>query len=54
VVSHFNKHHKGLLARALVLSRAEPHDLAGVARVAAKAGLRAEIAGPTELVLLTR
>lgn len=53
VVSHFNKHHKGLLARALVLSRAEPSDVESVARVAAKAGLRAEVAGPSELVLLT-
>jgi uncharacterized protein len=53
VVSHFNKHHKGLLARALVLSRAEPSDVKGVARVAAKAGLRVEIASPSELVVLT-
>lgn len=53
VVSHFNKHHKGLLARALVLTRAEPADVKGVARVAAKAGLRVEIASPTELLVLT-
>lgn len=53
VVSHFNKHHKGLLARALTLSRAEPTDLRGVARVAAKAGLRVESAGERELVILT-
>ncbi|MER7449846.1 peroxide stress protein YaaA [Nocardia beijingensis] len=53
VVSHFNKHHKGLLARALVLTRAEPADVRGVARVAAKAGLRAEIASPTELLIIT-
>ncbi|MFF0814206.1 peroxide stress protein YaaA [Rhodococcus sp. NPDC003318] len=53
VVSHFNKHHKGLLARALVLTRAEPSDVKGVARVAAKAGLTVEIASPTELVILT-
>ncbi|MGW0044810.1 peroxide stress protein YaaA [Rhodococcus sp. NPDC003348] len=53
VVSHFNKHHKGLLARALVVSRAEPSDVKGVARVAAKAGLTVEIASPTELIILT-
>lgn len=53
VVSHFNKHHKGLLARALVQSRAEPSDVTGVARVASKAGLTVEVASPTELVLLT-
>ncbi|MBJ8344947.1 peroxide stress protein YaaA [Antrihabitans sp. YC2-6] len=53
VVSHFNKHHKGLLARALVVSRAEPSDIKGVAQVAAKAGFRVEVASPTELVVLT-
>ncbi|MBH0122414.1 peroxide stress protein YaaA [Rhodococcus sp. HM1] len=53
VVSHFNKHHKGLLARALVLTRAEPSDVRSVARVAAKAGLRVEVASPTELIVLT-
>lgn len=53
VVSHFNKHHKGLLARALVLTRAEPTDIRGLARVAAKAGLRVDIASPTELLVIT-
>ena len=53
VVSHFNKHHKGLLARALVLSRAEPSDLRGVARVAGKAGLRVETSGRSGLVIVT-
>lgn len=53
VVSHFNKHHKGLLARALVLTRAEPADIRAVARVAEKAGLRTEIASPTELLIIT-
>lgn len=53
VVSHFNKHHKGLLARALVLTRAEPTDVRGIARVAEKAGLRTEIASPTELLIIT-
>ncbi len=53
VVSHFNKHHKGLLARALVCSRAEPADIAGLARIAEKFGLRAEIASSSELLVLT-
>lgn len=53
VVSHFNKAHKGLLARALASSRAEPHDATGVARVAARAGLRVELAGEHEVLVLT-
>ncbi|MCX4094251.1 peroxide stress protein YaaA [Nocardia sp. alder85J] len=53
VVSHFNKHHKGLLARALVCARSEPTDIGAVARVAEKAGLRSEITSPTELLLFT-
>ncbi|WP_345496608.1 peroxide stress protein YaaA [Nocardia callitridis] len=53
VVSHFNKHHKGLLARALVLTRAEPADIRGIAKIANTAGLRTEIAAPTELLVLT-
>jgi cytoplasmic iron level regulating protein YaaA (DUF328/UPF0246 family) len=53
VVSHFNKHHKGLLARALVCSRTEPGDIAGLARIAERAGLRVEIASSTELLVLT-
>jgi cytoplasmic iron level regulating protein YaaA (DUF328/UPF0246 family) len=42
VVSHFNKAHKGLLARILVSSRAEPGDAAAVAAVARRAGMRVE------------
>jgi cytoplasmic iron level regulating protein YaaA (DUF328/UPF0246 family) len=53
VVSHFNKHHKGLLARALTITRAEPADARAVAAVARKAGLRAEVASPSEVVILT-
>lgn len=53
VVSHFNKHHKGLLARALTVTRAEPTDARAVARVASKAGLRVEVASATEVVVLT-
>ncbi|CAM3088644.1 peroxide stress protein YaaA [Skermania piniformis] len=53
VVSHFNKHHKGLLARALVVTRADPTDVRGLARVAAKAGLRVETPAADRLVILT-
>jgi cytoplasmic iron level regulating protein YaaA (DUF328/UPF0246 family) len=42
VVSHFNKAHKGRLARALVETRAEPKDCGGVAAVAKRAGMRVE------------
>jgi cytoplasmic iron level regulating protein YaaA (DUF328/UPF0246 family) len=44
-VSHFNKAHKGRLARALVTTRAEPVDAAAVAAVARRAGLRVERRG---------
>jgi cytoplasmic iron level regulating protein YaaA (DUF328/UPF0246 family) len=53
VVSHFNKHHKGLLARALVCTRAEPGDIRAVARVAENAGLRTEVASSSELLVFT-
>jgi uncharacterized protein len=42
VVTHFNKAHKGRLARALVTSRAEPDDAAKVAAIARRAGMRVE------------
>lgn len=45
VVSHFNKAHKGRLARALATSRAEPGDAAAVAAVARRAGMRVERRG---------
>ena len=49
MVSHFNKAHKGRLARALAVTRAEPGDAAGVAAVARRAGLRVERSGATHL-----
>jgi cytoplasmic iron level regulating protein YaaA (DUF328/UPF0246 family) len=52
VVSHFNKAHKGLLARALVSSRSEPTDAAKVAAVARRAGLRVERSGDTLTVVV--
>ena len=52
VVSHFNKAHKGRLARALATSRGEPSDAAAVAAVARRAGLRVERDGPRVIVLV--
>ena len=45
VVSHFNKAHKGRLARALATMRSEPRDAAQVASVARRAGMRIERQG---------
>lgn len=53
VVSHFSKATKGLLARALVESRAEIGDAAAVVRVARRAGLTAERTGPLTLDVIT-
>ena len=53
VVSHFNKATKGLLARALVTSRAEITGISAVARVARKAGLRVERTGDRRLEIIT-
>lgn len=53
VVSHFNKAHKGRLARALALTAAEPMNARDVARVARRAGMRVEITGQRTLVVLT-
>ena len=49
VVSHFNKAHKGRLARVLGVTRAEPADAAAVATIARRAGLRVERSGTTHL-----
>lgn len=53
-VSHHNKVHKGLLARALLGARAEPAGIARLLTVASAAGLAVEQAGERELVLLAR
>jgi cytoplasmic iron level regulating protein YaaA (DUF328/UPF0246 family) len=45
VVSHFNKAHKGRLARALATTRSEPGDAAAVAAVARRAETRVERRG---------
>ncbi|OBK85004.1 peroxide stress protein YaaA [Mycolicibacter sinensis] len=41
-VSHFNKAHKGRLARALATTRSDPTDAAAVAVIARRAGMRVE------------
>ncbi|KKB97907.1 peroxide stress protein YaaA [Mycolicibacter arupensis] len=41
-VSHFNKAHKGRLARVLASTRAEPADAAAVAAIARRSGMRVE------------
>lgn len=52
VVSHFNKAHKGRLARVLASSRAEPSDAAGVAAIARRAGMRVERKGNALEIIL--
>ena len=54
VVSHFNKHYKGVLAGALIRADDAPQDLAALAALAATAGLEPEISGETELTLVVR
>ncbi|GGP48310.1 peroxide stress protein YaaA [Saccharothrix coeruleofusca] len=51
-VSHFNKAHKGLLARAIARSRSEPGTVRGLVRLAAAAGLRLEPVTATALDLV--
>ncbi|RAV11653.1 peroxide stress protein YaaA [Mycolicibacterium sp. GF69] len=51
VVTHFNKAHKGRLARILATTRSEPADAAAVAAVARRAGMRVERSG-SELTIV--
>ena len=53
VVSHFNKAHKGRLARALATTRAEPDDAAQVATVARRTGMRVERQGNELTVVIS-
>lgn len=53
VVSHFNKAHKGRLARALARTRAEPDSAAAVAAVARRAGMRVERTADELTVVIT-
>jgi cytoplasmic iron level regulating protein YaaA (DUF328/UPF0246 family) len=52
VVSHFNKAHKGRLARLLALTTAEPSDVGGLRRLLRRAGLHVEHDGGTRLTLV--
>lgn len=52
VVSHFNKAHKGKLARVLAAGKAEPNDAAAVATVARRAGMNVERDGSALTVLI--
>lgn len=52
VVSHFNKAHKGRLARLLALTSAEPSDVVRLRGLLRRAGLHVEHDGGTELVLV--
>ncbi|GAA4741145.1 peroxide stress protein YaaA [Gordonia alkaliphila] len=53
VVSHFNKHYKGLIARDLVSTRAQVADIGKLAAVLSSAGHRVEITSPTEITVIT-
>ncbi len=53
VVSHFNKHYKGLVAHELVRTRRTVADINTVAAVLADAGQRVEIADATTIVVVT-
>lgn len=53
VVSHFSKHHKGLLARTLATSRAELTDVSSLLRVARRAGHTIERTSETVLTMVT-
>lgn len=52
VVSHFNKAHKGRLARLLAATRSEPDDAAAVAAVARRAGMRVDRRGSDLTVVI--
>ena len=52
VVSHFNKHYKGELARVLALSEQDPTSIDEVAAIARAAGMTVEITSSTALTLV--
>jgi len=52
VVSHFNKAHKGRLARLLATTTAEPDDVGALRRLLRRAGLHVEHDGGTALTLV--
>jgi len=52
VVSHFNKAHKGRVARLLASSTGDPTDVVGLRRLLRRAGLHVEHDGGTSLTLV--
>lgn len=57
VVSHFNKHYKGLLARTLLLAHSPARSIEDVAQAATEAGFKAELptqAGSNELMVIVK
>ncbi|HJE90823.1 MAG TPA: peroxide stress protein YaaA [Dietzia timorensis] len=56
VITHFNKHYKGVLTRALVSSRATIDDVRSLRRVASKAGIELDVDGenPRALTMVLR
>ncbi len=53
VVSHFNKHHKGVLARSLMCTRRKVRDVESLAAVAIAGGQRAEVTSDRVLIIFT-
>ncbi|MFD0927930.1 peroxide stress protein YaaA [Williamsia deligens] len=53
VVSHFNKHHKGLVARSMVTTRRAVRDVEAVAAVIADGGQQVEVTSDTEITVVT-
>ncbi|WP_026161334.1 YaaA family protein [Corynebacterium ciconiae] len=54
VVSHFNKHYKGELARVLCLNEEEATTLDEVVEIGRNAGLAISLSGPTQLTLVVQ
>ena len=52
VVTHFNKSHKGRLARVLATAKSEPGDAAAVAALARRAGIQLERDGDTLTIVV--
>ena len=52
VVTHFNKAHKGRLARILATAKSEPGDAAAVATLARRAGMQVERDGDTLTIVV--
>lgn len=53
VVSHFSKHHKGVMARSLIRARKQVRDINSLAAIVADGGQRTEVASERKLIVLT-